>query len=304
MQAKHLLASIAAAALSLSSAPALADALMVDFESFSLTPLPGGPDPRVAGNATTWWVPDNAATGAEVQAGVGRSGTQGLYVFNRGNGNDGVIDNVKSGRLAQTAGESSTGAPHNTFQSEFWFRTESTNTVNDFQFKTESWGTDRTTWLGFLSYDNTYVALGPDNGKIYVEASGYTAGGGGIDNALVATLDWGEWYRVVTHVLFVDGPDNDVVTYSIYDDVGALVGTLNNNTWEEGQRVYGFNGGNVVAPDAVGFQLRGSDVAAEGVYIDDVSWMSFNTNSVPLPGTAGLLLAGLAGVATRRRARR
>ncbi len=292
------------ACLSLTSVPALAAATMsVNFETFPLGALPGGADLRTPGNANTWWVPDNAATGAEVQAGVGRGGSQGLYVFNRGNGNDGVIDNVKSGRLAQTAGESSTGAPNNTFYSEFWFRTESRSTVESFQFKTESWGADRTTWLAFLSYDQTFVAPGPDDGKIYVEASGFSADGGSVDNALLATLDWGEWYRVATQVLFVDGADNDVVTYSIFDDLGALVGTLNNKTWEEGQRFYGLNGGNLVAPDAVGFQMRGSDVAARGVYIDDVFAATEPAATVPEPATPWLLLVGLA-VAGRAAGRR
>ncbi len=295
----RLLVAAFGAVLSLTSVPALAAAMSVNFETFPLGALPGGADPRMPGDANTWWVPDNAATGAEVQAGVGRGGSQGLYVFNRGNGNDGVVDNVKSGRLSQTAGESSTGAPNNTFASEFWFRTESRSAVNSFLFKTESWGADRTTWLAFLSHDQTSVAPGPDDGKIYVEASGFSADGGTFENALLPTLSWGEWYRVATHVLFVDGPDNDVVTYSIFDDLGGLVGTLNNKTWEEGQRFHGFNGGNLVAPDAIGFQMRASDVAARGVYIDDVLVSTVLVSTVPEPTTAWLLLVGVAAVARR-----
>jgi hypothetical protein len=297
------LISLIGAALVATSLPANAGVMTVNFESFTTGALPGGPDPRLPGNAATWWVPDNAATGAVVSAGVGRGGSAGLHVTNRGNGNDGVIDNVKSGRLAQAAGESSTGAPHRNFASEFWFRTESTTSLTGFQFKTESWGTDRTTWLGFLSGDNRYVNTSvPDTGKIYVEASGYTtaANGSYVDNQLVAQLDWGAWYRVVTEILFIDGPDNDQVTYSIYDEIGGLVGSLANNTWEQGQRDFGFNGGNVVAPDAIGFQLRGSSaVAGRGVFIDDVSWRSF---SVPTPTSLALVLLAMAGALAARRA--
>ena len=296
---------IAAIAVALTwSTPALAEAVNVNFESFALGALPGGADPRTPGDKDTWWVPDNAATGAEVKAGIGRSGSKGLHVFNRGNNNDGVIDNAKSGRLAETAGEPSTGAPHSNFRSEYWFRTESATEQKDFAFATESYGTDRTTSLYFVGDNYRYTA--PTGGSgIFVEADGYTGNGDYLGTFALGQLNWGEWYRVVTDIVFVAGEDNDTVLYSIYDEGGALVTSTANKTWEQGQRYNGWNGGQLVAVDAVQFHMRGSPVDSLGVYVDNVSWASFTPGAgdVPEPGSLALVLAaGLGGlVATRRR---
>ena len=284
---------IAAAALLGATSIAHAAAVTVDFNSFSLGDLPGGADVRTAGNGNTWYVPDNAATYGRVVAGIGRGGSQGLEVGNRGNGNDGVIDNIKSGKLAQAAGESTTGAPNRVFESSFYFRSVQTTGVPTFRFRTESWGSDRTTFLGFASNSN---------GNMEARAFGIDATGNFVATDLSTTLDWARWYRVQTTILFVDGVANDMVEFSIFNDLNALVGsTIGSSTWEQGQRLFGYNGGNQVAVDAIGFHARGSAAGAT-VYIDDVSWSSSN-RSVPEPGALALVLtAGLAAFgATRRR---
>jgi PEP-CTERM motif len=293
MSQKHLFAALAAAAALGASGSAMADAVSVNFESNPLGAIAGGADTRAPGNAAQFYTPDNAATFGEVRAGVGRGGSNGLVVGNRGNGNDGVIDNVKTGRLAQAAGESSV-APNNSFESSFWFRTASSSSVASFEFKTESWGSDRTTWLGFFT---------TGSGSLEAVASGLDASGNWVDTTLSTTLQFGAWYQVVTRILFVDGAAaNDLVGYDILDENGNALGTTSGQTtWEEGQRQYGYNGGNVVAVDAVGFQARYAPTG-DTVFVDDVSWRSFNANAVPEPATLALVLsAGLAAFAARRR---
>jgi len=281
-----------AAAVLLSLSTAHADVLMTNFENpFSIGPLPGGLDARTPGNANQWYVPDNAATFGEVRAGVGRGGSNGLVVGNRGNGNDGVIDNVKSGMLAQAAGETSSGAPNRMFESSFWFRTASTVADANFAFKTETWGTDRTTWLGFFANGS---------GGLEAEYSGMDTAGNFTSVIVNNTLSWGEWYQVVTKVLFADGgPANDLVSVDILNAGGTNIGSVSGQqTWEEGQRQFGYNGGMQVAANAIGFQARFS-TRGDTVIIDDVSWAS---SAIPEPGSLALIgLAGLAAFAAGRR---
>jgi MYXO-CTERM domain-containing protein len=275
-----------------------ADTIVNDFEAMTLGSLPGGADPRLPGNGA-WYVPDNAATYGEIRDGIGRGGSRAMAVGNRGNGNDGVIDNIKSARLNEQAGESASpvNATNNIFRSSYYFRTANTSAADGFAFTTESWGPDRTSWAG-LFYQ---TAFGDTSLTMYV--SGIADQGSGTDFSFVALADnlaWGEWYRMETEIIFVDGAENDIVNYRLFTEAGSLVGqVLGENSWEEGARQFGYNGGNVFGVDSVGFQARGSYItngAHDVAYVDDLRY-----ESVPTPGALALL--GLAGAAASRRRR-
>ena len=295
---QQLLHAAICAGLSLSAGATVAAPAFIDFDTNGIVSgigaVTGGADPRAPGVVNQFYLPDNAATSGSVAIGVGRGGSNGLVVGNRGNGFDGVIDNLKTGRLAQGAGES-TVASFNSFVSSYWFRTSATSApTGNFRFRSESWGTDRNTFLGFQNSGTDLVAI----------ARGVSPTGevGGFPSYTVATgLAWGAWYQVVTQAIFWDGANNDVVNFSIFNDLGALVGQVSGAaSWEQGQRLSGYNGGNLIAADAVQFHARGSATGTVA-FVDDVRWEA--RNAVPVPGTLALTALGLmgAGVVARRR---
>jgi hypothetical protein len=219
-----------------------------------------------------------------------------LVIGNRGNGNDGVIDNVKSPKLAESAGETSTAAAHSAFESSYWFRTASDGAVADYAFKTETYGPDRTTYFGVFS----------NGSELYAGVYGIDTNADFVWTDVAGSLNWGAWYRVVTNVVFATGPANDIVTTSLFGSDGTLLGMALSNSWEEGARQAGYNGGSIFAVDAVQFQARGScpscgphDVA----YVDDLTYRSYDSQSVPDAGSTmylmGLALAGLAALRKR-----
>lgn len=271
-----------------------------DFESMTLGAIPGGASGQAAGNGA-WWNPDNSATYGEVKAGIGIGGSQGLEIGNRGNGFDGVIDNVKSAMLLETAGESvaPVNSLNNIFRSTYYFRTASTSAIADttnsqatrYRFRSESYGPDRTTFFGV----NNDAA-----GNLNAFGFGMDDAGNFVQTSLSANLNWGEWYRVETFINFVDGgPANDSVVFSLFDSSNSLIWSANSTTWEQGARLFGYNGGDIFGVDRVQFQARGSMAGLNGAtYVDNLSY-----EAVPEPFTmAGLAALGV--VAARRKARK
>jgi hypothetical protein len=290
---------------------ARADSLAIDFNSYSTGDLPGNNTPgdtRTAGDDGTWWVPSNAATSAEVRGGIGLGGSNGLVIGNRGNGNDGVIHNVLSPRLAASAGETGTNsgiggtvATGTKFVSSYNFRTASATLLDGFSFKSETWGPDRTSYFGaFYQTANGDTSLNAGAYEIDEVSPGVFDF---VFRPIASNLAWGEWYRVETQITFVDGADNDVVDQFLYDGSNSLVGSvLGLKSWEEGARQFGYNGGNVFSVDAVQFQARGATPAGDVAFVDN---LSYSVTAIPEPATLGLAgVAAMGLIAARRRRRR
>ncbi len=273
----------------------MADASIVnDFESEGPGAVAGGADGRTAGGGQ-WWNPDNAATQGAFVDGIGFGGSRGLEISNDGSGNDGVIHGVQSARLLEKAGESSV-APNSVFKSSYWFRTADSSADeyfakgirDEFIFGSESWGSDRTTYLDF------YAVRG--DGILNAHVFGINGVADWTDATVATNLQWGAWYKVEQLTQFVDGgPANDWVTTNIYDSSNVLVGTATIETWEEGQRQAGYNGGDLVGVDALSFQANYSN-AGTVAYVDNLSY-----EAVPEPMTM-LVLAGLAALKRRKKA--
>lgn len=255
---------------------ASADSISIDFENYTLGPVAGGPSLQAPGN-NAWWLPDNAATAARFEAGIGRGGSRGLVVGNRGNGNDGVIDNCKTPELVDMAGESSTGAPYRSFTSSYWFRSASSTYSPSFRMASEIWGPDRTTFIRFV----------PDGvSGIRAEAAGMLPGQI-FPLSTISGLQFGQWYRVEKTLHFVDGPTapmapaNDFVITSIYDASGTLMGTVRTTSWEPGARNHGYNGGNIFGVRKLQFHSRLAGVGDQ-VYIDDISYSTTPLGGAPV----------------------
>jgi hypothetical protein len=271
---KHSLAGLA---LALTAAGvANAGTVTETFDSTAAGALPAG-----------WTLPANAATSGEVRAGVGLGGTNGLAVGNNGSGNDGVINNLQSAPLPSTSGQPSTGATNGNFEAIYWFRTASTTSDADFRFRSEIWGaTDRTTFLGFQT------GAGGD----LVATAFDTDGVNFIEHSVATGLSWGEWYRVVTQIVFGPGANDDLVSYHIFDSSNAEVGSLSGiGTWEG---IYGPQ-----AVDRIQFTTRRAcsasctpEAAYDVAFVDDVS-----LGTVPEPTSLALVGLGLAGAGYARR---
>ncbi|HZW06840.1 MAG TPA: hypothetical protein VFF65_06925 [Phycisphaerales bacterium] len=262
----------------------------IDFESVpNNLPGVGGPDIRVPGDSN-WYNPPNSATAGSVANGVGLGGSRGLIVGNNGSGNDGVIDNLRTPRLTGIAGESvaPVNAANNTFQWSFWFRTVPTSApAGNYRFRVESYGPDRTTFLGFQN---------DGAGNLTASAFGIDAGANFVSTTIASSLQWGQWYRVTGSLTLNDGAANDTMTYGIYDTASLLVGSGVTASWEEGVRQLGYNGGQILGVDQLQFHSRGG-FAGDHAYVDDVRY-----SVVPTPAAGAVL--GLGGLAALRRRRR
>jgi Cohesin domain len=275
-------------------APASADVLPIDFESYATGDLisanggyPSAADGRLPGQtdgANKWWNPTNSATVGEVATRAARTGTKGLVLLRRDTtgGLDGVINGALSPRLAQLGGETSApvNATNSRFRFSYWFRTGPTTPITDFWCGAESWGPITAPTPGYDRY--TWHRFGEDGagnltlysvGMVNNASLGYFPA---LDTIVATNLTWGAWYRVEVTVSFVNGgDDNDQVITRIYDSSNTLVGTGYDTTWETGFRYALFYPTQVFGVDSVAFQARSyggpfRSFAGDVAYIDDM----------------------------------
>jgi len=243
-----------------------------------------------------WTVYGSTST---VTTAAAHSGSQSLlFVPVAGDGN--VVKN--STPLFDASGETPSiyvPAPASNYMAtDFWFRTVATTSDTGLYVST-SMGNPasvRNTWLGIL--DGTQTA-GGIAGDLYVEAYAVGASGNFIPS-LSPALAWGDWYHAIISEQYVNGANNDLVTYSVYDATNALIWSTTIGSWENYYATCGTceQAPGPVISDRTGF---GGSAGGQGIYIDDFSMT--NVAAVPEPGTLALFGAGLGllGFARRRR---
>ena len=173
---------------------------------------------------------------------------------------------------------------------DFWFRSVATNSDNGLYVST-SMGNPasvRNTWLGIG--EGSVGTFGGTSGALYVAAYAVDSNGN-FQESLSPSLAWGQWYHAKIAEQYVNGPNNDLVTYSIADAADAPVWSVTIGSWEN---YYATNPGAEQAPgpvvsDRTGF---GGQAGGQGIYVDDFSM----TNVVPEPTTISLLAMALGGL--------
>lgn len=291
---KMLKAITAVVAIASCVSPLSADVISLDLNSFANgTAVQGGAFTQTPGGGQ-WWLPDNAATSGYYRSGLGRTGGTALAVGNRGNGNDGVITNILTPRLANAAGSAVGGNTYTQFNAEYWVRTAPTSTSTSFRFRSEVWGgwgsgneasMDRTSFFGMQA---------AGDGSLQAFTYGGNAAGDNLDYAQVAVgLTWGSWYRVTTSINYFDGVLNGgafaTVTTRIFGTDGAQLGESVQRTWGT---IWSASQPQV---DRLSFTSRGG-FTGDNAYVDGITYSS---SVIPAPGALAAL--GIAGLAGRRR---
>jgi len=214
------------------------------------------------------------------------------------------VNNVVSPKLqnlaGQTGAQAQPGATANDFTSTFVFHTVSDTAVMNFQFKSEDWGQDRTTWLSFEN---------DGSGNLVADYSGVTDPTHTTDGDIFTdqvsdpgVFQWGQSYRVTTSVDFGSGPDSDQVNVDVYDaSDNSLVWSVTDTTWAD-YYLYDSeqapNGNIMTGVDAVQFQMRDSEPGADnGVFISSLSY----GDTVPEPASLSLISLGIPLLLRRRR---
>jgi hypothetical protein len=225
----------------------------------------------------------------DITTAAAHTGTQSLLV--NPTAGDGNVVKSSTPIFAPSGETPSVNVPtpaSNFMETDFWFRTVAL-TADTGLYVSTSMGNPasvRNTWLGVL--EGTVVGATP--GDLYVGAQAPDVLGN-FQLSLSPALAWGQWYHATISEQYVNGPNNDLVTYSIADAADAPVWSVTIGSWEN---YYATNPGAEQAPgpvvsDRTGF---GGRAGGQGIYVDDFSM----TDVVPEPTTISLLVMALGGL--------
>jgi hypothetical protein len=290
--------------------PTIAVALMAAFgalhgfgsaalgQTFSYTTGFESSDSFAAGsvNGQSGW----SAYGSSVESittAAAHSGTQSLLVAP---GSDGNVVQSSTPIFAPSGETPSVYVPtpaSNFMETDFWFRTVAL-TADTGLYVSTSMGNPasvRNTWLGVMEG----TEAGATAGNLYVGAYEVDVLGN-FQQSLSPALSWGQWYHATISEQYVNGPNNDLVTYSIADAANTPVWSVTIGSWEN---YYALNPSAEQAPgpvvsDRTGFGGSGAD-GGQGIYVDDFSMT--NVATVPEPTTISLLAMALGGLVVIRK---
>jgi IPTL-CTERM motif len=205
-----------------------------------------------------WGHLDNSPTGGTVVVVPGGSapsfGTQSLALFTRNDVNFGVANRLFSATTTPAAGEtgSTLGGepavnPQSHFTASLWYRPPTIPVVSTrpdgriAELNPSDMG-------GVIANRYAQVRIYNDaGGRVRVEIGWYTTNTFDFTVAVVAFLDWGQWYRFDYLIHLVDGMNgnapNDRFTLTIFDEAGTQLGTACGSTWEAAYKTGSFGGG-------------------------------------------------------------
>jgi hypothetical protein len=292
-------ASLTAAAPLLCFAPAISRAATLPYSTDFESPFTPGTIDGQGG-----WYFQASPTASPPSTGVvtnaaAHSGTQSLKVNPvLGDGNVIKISTPNFDPSGETPSVNVPAPASSYMAADFWFRTVSA--ISDpGLYVSSSLGNPasvRNTWLGVLEGSNTDTGI---PGNLYVSAIDYDASGNEREFDSPA-LQWGQWYHATVAEQYVNGPDNDKVTYSISDASNAPVWSTTIGSWEN---LYATDPTEEQAPGPVvsdRLTFGGHASTAQGIYVDDFSM----TNVAPVPEPTSLSVLGIGGLAMLRRRRR
>jgi uncharacterized repeat protein (TIGR01451 family) len=264
----------------------------------------------------TWGHIDNSPTRGEVVAAPMASpsvlGAQSLALLTWKAENFWVSNHLYSARISSPAGESGSRIrdvavvdPQSHFEATLWVRTPSTPVIPSrtngrfAQLNPSSKGPGDDHPADRYASVQLYNPTRDDSGTVEVRMTWPTAVGV-YKTVVVASLEWGEWYRFEYLIHLVDGLDddglpNDRFTLTIYDAAGDLVGSACGSTWEIGWRFESWS------PYKSALAINGfdfwSDTAPNGTlvaHLDGMAMRSFtpsNELSVEIEGGGTCLSA-------------
>jgi hypothetical protein len=268
-----------------------------------------------SGNQNGWAAYGNSAINTNVQNTVARSGNA---VELRSHPTDqaalvGVINGYHTAYV-DYAGEStiSQGTTNNDrLNVSFWYRTPDNNNLS-----TTFWGgilelnpsfdTNRYGWVGLIdgAKDTTNFYTAADGLVLELDTILDLNDTAASFDPIAKNLSYGTWYRLQYNLQFVNGINgdespNDIMTVSVFDEMGAQLGSVTGSTWESGFRgAYAFGNPGPHGVNGMDFRARVTNNDANLGYIDD-----FYMESVPEPATMTVLALGALAALKKRKSK-